>query len=577
MLQREIGLFDADFICIQGADRVTSFWEYELPGRRYKTWWVERSPCRPPLPLTPLPPFRWVKRSPYRSESIGIAWRSERFKEIKRKTWNLNDILPPGGFYPHDSVAQAIMMNDCAGGGRQFILVNCYLCQEDDEERVRVDQVKHIREWLIEQRKLWSLPVVWVGDFGTTPGSETHTTLLTGEAQSPSTGHNATEQEAGAQETGEEAQAEGGARGDRPSTAHPSTAGPGRGEGYAAGGRGQRPGTAKVVKGGRSPDRSPSPARGYGGHPPNSVQRRLLAQRSIGKQQDTSVAMEKPGVHDGDPLEGLLFLDVHASDYMLPPRCTRLPKKGEGRVQDFILHSAGSVVSTSRWQLPEIQEIESDGKNWAGCLPNRARWSPSDHLPLLATVAIVSNSNVYQHVGSQVALRSTATAIEVDQRRHLTIWEKENKKLATEIQMGKADRPSSAYSYSGQSQRPRSAFPSGASLALEASVWDPSEVEYEYMEGDACGVEGEHTEEEANPSVWRDISAELQGPGSAMDVKTGVWSKQWNPYAAPGPVEKEAEKEAAAAAAAAAVSPNRPQTAGSMRVNLDGKGLRDKV
>ena len=60
MLQRELGLFDADFICIQGADRVRSFWDPELGGRRYTTW--------------------WVKRSPYRSDSIGIAWRAERFK-----------------------------------------------------------------------------------------------------------------------------------------------------------------------------------------------------------------------------------------------------------------------------------------------------------------------------------------------------------------------------------------------------------------------------------------------------------------------------------------------------------------
>ena len=224
-------------------------------------------------------------------------------------------------------------------------------------------------------------------------------------------------------------------------------------------------------------------------------------------------------------------------------------------------------------------EIENDEKNWAGCLPNRARWSPSDHVPLVATVAIVSNSNVYQHVGSQKetrpttprrastpfwqALKSTATAIEVDQRRHLTIWEKENKKLANDIHLGKADRPASAYSYSGQSLRPRSAATQAASIAQEASVWDPSEVQY---------IEEAETEEEAPEatkigaagSVWRDMSKELEGPRSAMDVKTGVWSTQWNPYASGGAPKEEKEEK-------------RPATAGSMRVHLDGKGLRGKV
>jgi len=69
-----------------------------------------------------------------------MAWRTERFKEIKRMTWHLNDILPKGGFYPHDSVAQALMLNDTAGGGRQFMIINCYLCQDDMEEQIRVDQ-----------------------------------------------------------------------------------------------------------------------------------------------------------------------------------------------------------------------------------------------------------------------------------------------------------------------------------------------------------------------------------------------------------------------------------------------------
>lgn len=169
------------------------------------------------------------------------------------------------------------------------------------------------------------------------------------------------------------------------------------------------------------------------------------------------------------------------------------------------------------------------------------------------------------------ALKSTATAIDIDQRRHLTLWEKENKKLATDINLGKAARPVSAYSYSGQSLRPRSAATTSASFAQEASVWDPTEVQY--IEEEADTEEPAHEEAISTKigetgSVWRDMSKELEGPRSAMDVKTGVWSKSWNPYASETlretPVAEEERR--------------RPDTAGSMRrVHLDGKGLRGKV
>ena len=158
---------------------------------------------------------------------------------------------------------------------------------------------------------MWALPVVWLGDFGTTPGSETHTALLEGEPPPPEP---LEPSEVPESEGSVPEEPEGGPRArERPVTAHAG----GRSPNPAAGK--PRPGTAKEPPD-RGRERSPSPVRGYAGHPPNSVQRRLLAQRDIGRHKDTSVAMERPAVHEGDPLEGLIFLDVHASDYMLPPR-----------------------------------------------------------------------------------------------------------------------------------------------------------------------------------------------------------------------------------------------------------------